>query len=455
MKLNKLINCTVSVLLIMSMLAGCNDAVNSKKNTISRISHETLYSFETTTQSNVDKSQINYIFPFLGEGPFSYDEPINCGTDKITHYEFYGFCDSEGNVLIDPIYKSAYFNGASYCVTRIDKDGNNYCGLIAADGSKSIEFDGNYFVRVDTNYIFYSIQNKNYEIYDNELNHLYTTKTISELIPDEDSESNKSPVFNSYYIKTDHYITNILTGESFEISKHINTRTTHSGGVVVLDLQDKSADVYSDEGLIISGDYVDSMYAFNGLIILQDEKKNCDVFDEFGTLLFSINCEHCYSVGNRLYAFDSRENPSTVWIYDLNGNLLDTKDASGLKAATMTYTEYYNDDYMYFFDTGLGNDLILDYDMNIVYECQDGDYKVMDNNNEMYVMNFYTDKIYKVSTGEMFEVSNLTNNNNAKVEWILNDTVLFAAYEEGNMHSTLVTFDNEILFTNDCRMPVY
>lgn len=453
MRYNRIIESTISTVLAMALLSGCAiSSIKSISKNKSESAESPISSFESV-DVEVDMSTIDYVFPFLGEGSFTYQEPIHCGADFIEHSEFYGFCNSKGEIVIDPIYQYAYFNGYSYNVSRIDEDGNSYCGLISADGSKIVEYPGNYSFNVGDNYIFYDSELHKYVMYDCYLNQIYTSKEFSELVSGSNEDTLFHVIDNTYFIQTDEKLINIITGASYKINKNSYVVSGHNGSAYEINKSKGTINVYTDEGMIISGDYIDKKYSFNDEFILQKSENEFDVFDKSGNFIFTLNCVHCQGVGDRIYAFDDADNPTTVWVYDLNGNLIETKDASNLSAATVVFCDYFNNNYIYLSD--YDNDLVVDKDLNIVYECSKGDYLVMDNYGEMYVFNFYNDQIYKVSTGEMIEVSNLCNNNSGTVEWVINDMVMFVSHEDGIAHSSLVNFENEVLFTNDCKLPEY
>lgn len=80
-----------------------------------RISDDFIGSFTPGTNEG-------FIYPFIGNGNYTYDERIHSRKEVITHHELYGFCDSNGTVVCDPIYENIYVNKNSYTTYRLDEE---------------------------------------------------------------------------------------------------------------------------------------------------------------------------------------------------------------------------------------------------------------------------------------------------------------------------------------------
>lgn len=208
--------------------------------------------------------------------------------------------------------------------------------------------------------------------------------------------------------------------------------------------------IYGSVGLIFDGRFTKAEYSFNNMYILRKDDYETDVFDENGDFKFTIECKECYSVGERIYAFDGIKNPRSIQIYDLEGNLIKTKEITGLRIAQNLFSGKFNENYLYFEDLKNDKDLIVDYDLNIIYKCEKSDYLVKDNHNEMYVCNSNNNRIYKVSTQEEFIIEKSLDEN-WKVLCIVDDKVVCTSYVEGKAHTIIADLNGEIIFTNECE----
>lgn len=291
-----------------------------------RISNEFIESF-------VPNSNDGAIYPFMGNGNYTYEVEINCGTDSITHVELYGLCDSTGTIVCDPIYTDIYFNNKSYLTYRLDEAGNRRAGIVSIDGLRIAEYSNDYCHHEGNNTIFYDSENKKFDVYDDAANLIFSTDTLDKVIPKSNYGGTTTLCNNSYYLETVNYVVNIKTNQKFKKKSGYEVISGNNGDVILKSKYNDKMLIYSDSELIISGKYIKRDNSFNDTYLLRKDESTVDIFDKFGNYKATIDCKDSYTVGNRIFAFNAEKNPTIMWIYDTEGKLLDTKDVTNMKAA--------------------------------------------------------------------------------------------------------------------------